>query len=29
MKKGGFRSRIDSKPTLNEETKRQNLKRKN
>jgi len=29
MKKGGYRSRIDPKPTLNEETGRENLERKN
>jgi len=29
MKKGGFRSRIDPKPHLNEETGRENLERKN
>jgi len=29
MKKGGFRSRIDLKPPLNEETGRENLEREN
>jgi len=29
MKKGGFRSRIDPKPPINEETGRENLERKN
>jgi len=28
MKKGGFRSRIDPKPPLNEKTGRENLERK-
>jgi len=29
MKKGGFKSRIDPKPLLNEETGRENLEIKN
>jgi len=29
MKRGDFRSRIDPKPPLNEETQRENLERKN
>jgi len=29
MKRGDFRSKIDSKPPLNEETRRENLERKN
>jgi len=29
MKKGGFRSKIDPKPPLNEETEKENLERKN
>jgi len=29
MKKGGFRLKIDPKPPLNEETRRENLEKKN